>query len=212
MGIRIAQGSITDFKRSGKTQAIVNAANVAGLGGGGVDGAIHKAAGPGLRFYIERHYPVLYADVRIPVAGNIVTEALGDLAGGKIIHAVGPVFPSGYHARQAFDGEKMAIDDRNYDPERLLYECLRNVLITAKREQIEALAVPAISCGVFGCSFPIFARCLYRAMAEINLGQMEVVVVLFTNNKKDAFTKAWKEIESRVTNVPLNDGTEDYEG
>jgi len=197
MDIRIAQGSITDFVRKDGRTAIVNAANVAGLGGGGVDGAIHKVATRALRDLIEREFPILYSDVRIPVAGNITMEGFG--MADMIIHTVGPIFPTDGARQASFVGEREALAEPDYDPERLLYEALRNVFITAIRHRVWSLAIPAISCGVFGCPFPTFAKCLHRALRRVNV---DVTVVLFQDAEVEAFTDAWNAL-STVHMVPL---------
>lgn len=125
--ILISVGDITTLREG----AIVNAANGTLLGGGGVDGAIHNAAGPALleecRTIRDRDYP----DGLPP--GRAVTTSAGRLPLNGIIHTVGPVWHGGS------DSE-----------EDLLRSCYREALILAHQEGFSPLAFPAISTGVYG--------------------------------------------------------------
>ena len=125
MTIRLAIGDIT----TARVDAIVNAANETMLGGGGVDGAIHRAAGPTLR---EACLQVTAVNgVRCPTGQARITPA-GNLPVRHIIHAVGPR----YHV------------DTN--PAQLLASAYRNSFQLALDNDCTSLAVPAISCGAFG--------------------------------------------------------------
>ncbi|MDR3416238.1 MAG: O-acetyl-ADP-ribose deacetylase [Nevskia sp.] len=111
--------------------AIVNAANETLLGGGGVDGAIHRAAGPGLLAEC-RALPQSRPGVRCPTGEARITAGHG-LKARWVIHTVGPVWRGG---------------DRG-EPE-LLAACYRNVLALAGVHAVRSLAMPAISCGIYG--------------------------------------------------------------
>jgi len=114
--------------------AIVNAANERLLGGGGVDGAIHRAAGPGL-LEACRALPEASPGVRCPTGEARITPGFG-LPARHVIHAVGPVWLGGG------DGES-----------RLLASAYRSSLRLAQAQALRSIAFPAISCGAYG--FPL---------------------------------------------------------
>ncbi|MDX1734458.1 MAG: macro domain-containing protein [Halioglobus sp.] len=123
-GVQLEQGDIT----RASADAIVNAANSAMLGGGGVDGAIHRAAGPAL---LEACRSVEAVDgVRCPVGEARITIA-GNLDANHVIHAVGP---------------RYGIDP---DPAALLASAYRSTYTLAQQHNCKSLAVPAISCGIY---------------------------------------------------------------
>ena len=123
--IRLVQGDIT----RAEVDAIVNAANPAMLGGGGVDGAIHRAAGPAL-LDACRAVPSNNG-VRCPTGEARITHA-GELAAKYVIHTVGP---------------RYNVDP---DPRELLASAYRNSLELALAHDCRTVALPAISCGVYG--------------------------------------------------------------
>lgn len=127
MNIEIIQADITALA----VDAIVNAANPALSGGGGVDGAIHRAAGPGLLAEC-RALPEVEPDVRCPTGQARITRGCR-LHARHVIHAVGPVWEDGAHG----------------EPE-LLASCYRESLRLAEENGVDSLAFPAIGCGVFG--------------------------------------------------------------
>lgn len=111
--------------------AIVNAANESLSGGGGVDGAIHRAAGPGLVDEC-RAIPMQRPYVRCPTGEAVITGG-HQLPARHIIHTVGPVWYGGDKGEPA-----------------LLASCYRHSLSLAREHGLATIAFPAISCGVFG--------------------------------------------------------------
>ncbi len=139
---------------------IVNAANESLRGGGGVDGAIHRAAGPGLlRECIE-----LYPD-GCPTGEARITGG-HDLPARHVIHTVGPVYRDG-----------------NSGEADLLASCHTNALALAAEHRLETLAFPAISTGVFGYPWPEAAQVAITALGEALAAHESVHVrmVLFSD-------------------------------
>ena len=128
--IRIIQGDITTLS----VDAIVNAANQMMLGGGGVDGAIHRAAGPDL-YEACLKVPEVRPGVRCPTGEARITPGF-KLPAKFVIHTVGPVYEDGKH------GEP-----------KLLAACYRNSLALAVENGCQSIAFPCISTGVYG--YPI---------------------------------------------------------
>ena len=143
MVIEIVQADITTLR----VDAIVNAANESLLGGGGVDGAIHRAAGPRLREAC-RALPEVRPGVRCPTGEARITPGF-DLPARHVIHAVGPVWRGG---------------DRG-EPD-LLSACHRNALALARENAIDSIAFAAISCGVYGYPRDAAAAIALTVLAE----------------------------------------------
>jgi O-acetyl-ADP-ribose deacetylase (regulator of RNase III) len=125
--IEVVFGDITGLA----VEAIVNAANERMLGGGGVDGAIHRAAGPEL-LSACRALPEVRPGVRCPTGESRITPGFR-LPARHVIHTVGPVWRGGD------SGEA-----------ELLAGCYRSALELARGHGVRSIAFPAISCGVFG--------------------------------------------------------------
>lgn len=127
--------------------AIVNAANERLLGGGGVDGAIHRAAGPELLAACKEIAEVR-PGVRCPTGQARLTPGFR-LPARFVIHTVGPVWEGGFY------GER-----------ELLASCYRNLLALASEQSIRTLAIPAISCGVYRFPLQDAARIAVREIAR----------------------------------------------
>lgn len=135
MRIDIVTGDITQLH----VDAIVNAANETLLGGGGVDGAIHRAAGPQL-LAACRALPQVRPGVRCPTGTARITLGFA-LPATWVIHTVGPVWHGGHD-----------------DEPAMLAACYRNALTLARQYDVGSIAFPAISCGVFGYPHEAAAR------------------------------------------------------
>lgn len=133
--IHVWQGDITTLR----IDAIVNAANSSLLGGGGVDGAIHRAAGPELANHCRNLGGCRAGEAKITPGFR--------LPAAHVIHTVGPVWRGGGHG----------------EPE-LLAACYRNSLALAEEHELEGIAFPAISCGIYG--YPLEAAASI-AVAEL---------------------------------------------
>ena len=127
MPIEVVRGDITALA----VDAIVNAANERMLGGGGVDGAIHRAAGPEL-YEACLAVPEVRPGVRCPAGEARITPGFR-LHARFVIHTVGPIWRGGGQG----------------EPE-LLASCYRTALTLARAHEVESIAFPAISCGAYG--------------------------------------------------------------
>ncbi len=139
--------------------AIVNAANTGLLGGGGVDGAIHRAAGPSL-LAACRALPESTPGVRCPTGEARITPGF-NLPSHYVIHTVGPLWHGG---------------DRG--EAKLLGACYRNALILAREHRLRTIAFPAISCGVYGYPATLAARVVITTLREERLDHRVVDVTL----------------------------------
>lgn len=152
-GVRITlhRGDITT---DAAADAIVNAANSSLLGGGGVDGAIHRAAGPALLAECRR--------IGGCATGDAVITGAGDLPVRHVVHTVGPVWRGG--------GEG--------EPD-LLASCHRRAVALAAGHGCARVAFPAISCGVYGYPPDLAAPVALAATAEAMAEHPEVVEARF---------------------------------
>ena len=162
--IEIVQGDITDQT----ADAIVNAANSSLLGGGGVDGAIHRAGGPAI---LDECRLLGGCDT-----GDAKATTAGDLSARYVIHTVGPVRQGGEH------GE-----------DELLASCHRRSLEVAATLGCRTVAFPAISTGVYRFPVERAAKVALRTTREEleRHAQIErVTFVLFSADHRDAFERA----------------------
>jgi O-acetyl-ADP-ribose deacetylase (regulator of RNase III) len=135
--IDIVRGDITKLD----VDAIVNAANTTLLGGGGVDGAIHRAAGPELLAECRTLDGCRPGEAKITRGYHLPTRF--------VIHTVGPVWRGGKH----------------HEPETLA-NCYRNSLRLAVENEIKTIAFPAISCGAYGYPIPEAAQVAFKTARD----------------------------------------------
>lgn len=151
------------------TNAIVNAANSSLMGGGGVDGAIHRAGGP--RILEECRKIRRQRGELLP--GEAVITAGGNLNAQYVIHTVGPIWHGGTH-----------------DEDRLLANAYRNSLTLAVKHKIQSLAFPSISTGAYGFPITRAARIAVGAVAEFlkdHGGIREVRFIVFSDSDHEAY-------------------------
>jgi O-acetyl-ADP-ribose deacetylase len=160
--IEVVRGDVTEQV----VDAIVNAANSSLLGGGGVDGAIHRAGGP-----------EIVAECRLLggcATGAAKATTAGRLAARYVIHTVGPVWRGG----EAGEAE-------------LLASCHRRALEVAAELECASVAFPAISTGVYGYPVELAAPVAVAAVREALRPPVELVrFVLFSDGHLDAFERA----------------------
>jgi O-acetyl-ADP-ribose deacetylase (regulator of RNase III) len=164
--IVLVEGDITE-QRVG---AIVNAANATLLGGGGVDGAIHRRGGPSILEACRRIRSTEWPD-GLPT-GRAVATTGGDLPARWVIHTVGPVYA------------------REEDPAPLLSSCHTESLRVADELGAALVAFPAISTGVYGYPIDEAARVAVEAVRTADTSVREVRFVLFDATAHTAFERA----------------------
>jgi O-acetyl-ADP-ribose deacetylase (regulator of RNase III) len=165
-GIEIVRGDITTCE----VDAIVNAANTTLLGGGGVDGAIHRAAGPELLAECRTLGGCQSGEAKITPGYRLPARF--------VIHTVGPVWHGGKHG----------------EPETLA-NCYRNSLQVAVENGIKTLAFPAISCGAYGYPIEEAAQIALKTTREFlaNDSMIEkVIFALFSEDLYEAYRNALK--------------------
>jgi O-acetyl-ADP-ribose deacetylase (regulator of RNase III) len=166
MGISIVSGDITEQR----VDAIVNAANSSLMGGGGVDGAIHRRGGPAILEECRRLRASRYPE-GLP-AGEAVATTAGALSARWVIHTVGPVHsPS---------------EDRS----ALLASCYRECLAVADELGAESIAFPAVSAGVYGWPADSAARIALETVASASSSVADIRFVLLNPEVLAAFQDA----------------------
>lgn len=163
--IRLEQGDITRQR----VDAVVNAANSSLLGGGGVDGAIHRRGGPEILDECRALRASRYGK-GLPTGQAVATTA-GKLDARWVIHTVGPVWQGG-----------------RGDPS-LLASCHREALRVADELGARTVAFPAISTGVYGWPLEDAARIAVETVRETPTDVEEVRFVLFDDRAYEAFTR-----------------------
>jgi len=167
--VRIVRGDITREN----VDAVVNAANRLLLGGGGVDGAIHRAGGSAILEECRKLGGCEPGDAKITTGGNLPAR--------HVIHTVGPVYRDGKH------GEA-----------EVLASCYRRSLEVAAAHGLKTVAFPAISCGVYG--YPILEAARIAVTTVVHFlksqedGIEQVRFVLFTKETFEAFASACGEL------------------
>ncbi len=163
-----------DITQAG-TKAIVNAANSSLMGGGGVDGAIHRAGGPKI---LEECKAIVARQGRCPT-GEVVITSSGNLKARYVIHTVGPVWSGG-----------------NRNEREFLANAYRNSLKLAEENDIQSISFPSISTGAY--RFPIneAARIALTTVQDFlqEYEMSEVRFVLFTESDLKVYEGVLKEI------------------
>lgn len=166
--LRIIQADITTLD----VDAIVNAANNSLLGGGGVDGAIHRAAGPELLAECRTLHGCPTGEAKMTKGYRLKAR--------HIIHTVGPIYRDGQHG----------------EPE-LLENCYRNSLRLARENSLKSIAFPSISTGVYGYPIREAARIATRTISDFlkeNPEIQQVTMCCFSGYDKSVYTEALERI------------------
>ena len=158
MSLSVHTGDITALK----VDAIVNAANESLLGGGGVDGAIHRAAGPGLLAECRRIGGCPTGEARITRGHNLPAR--------HVIHTVGPVWRGGGAGEPG-----------------LLTACYANSLALAVEHGIDSIAFPAISTGVYGYPSGPAAEIAIETVVRTSLRPATVIFCCFDDRTADTY-------------------------
>ena len=171
--LRLIVGDIT----RAPSEAIVNAANSALAGGGGVDGAIHRAGGPAIMQELDR----IREQIGRCETGSAVATTAGNLPARWVFHAVGPIY------RDGTQGEA-----------ELLASAYRTCLRLAEERRVKILTFPSISTGVYGYPLEEAAPIALRTVLE-HLRRPETMVaegtfVLFDQRTCDAYERAMRQI------------------
>ena len=153
--------------------AVVNAANGTLMGGGGVDGAIHRAGGPAILEECRSIRATRYPD-GLPTGGAVLTTA-GNMPAGHVIHTVGPVYGGG-----------------GSDKAEMLARCYRNSLALAAEAGLVTVAFPAISTGIYGYPMDEAVAVSSRAIEDAldsNPSVREVRLVFFLPADAEVFVR-----------------------
>jgi len=172
--VSLVKGDITDQE----TDALVNAANSSLMGGGGVDGAIHRKGGPRIMQECRRIRETIHP--RGLPTGQAVLTAGGNLRARFVIHTVGPVWKGGDSG----------------EPE-LLANAYRNSLKIALDRSLRSVSFPSISTGAYGYPVDKASKVALEAVKEFlesNKGLCSVVFVLFSESDLEVYEQAMKQV------------------
>lgn len=170
--IILLQGDITRQD----TEAIVNAANSSLMGGGGVDGAIHRAGGPAI---LEECKQIVARQGRCPTGQAVITSG-GNLKAKYVIHTVGPIWHGG-----------------SSNEEQFLADAYRNSLALAQEHNIKTIAFPSISTGAYRFPIDRAARIALKTVSDFIAKQSQfhqVRFVLFSENDLQKYQVAYDEL------------------
>ena len=171
--VSIVQGDITGQA----TDAIVNAANSSLMGGGGVDGAIHRAGGPAI---LEECKKIVTQQGRLPTGEAVITTG-GNLKASYVIHTVGPI----WHGGSKNEAELL---------ETAYYECLK----LATENKLASISFPSISTGAYGYPVDEAAKIAVSAVVSFLKEQAtslkDVVFVLFDTRTYESYRRALQEV------------------
>lgn len=165
--LALLRGNIVEVQ----ADAIVNAANSGLRGGGGVDGAIHRAGGPGIMEECRK--------IGGCPTGSAVATTAGRLPAKYVFHAVGPI----YSGRQ--------------DDERLLASAYQSCLDLAEQHQVKSIAFPSLSTGIYGYPLKLAAPIALRTIIDHiqkPTSLQQVLVVLFGESAYSAHEQALDQI------------------
>jgi len=170
--LSIIQGDITRQT----TGAIVNAANSTLMGGGGVDGAIHRAGGPAI---LEECKKIVARQGRLPAGQTVITTA-GNMKAGHVIHTVGPIWHGGGQG----------------EPE-LLASAYRESLKLAAENNLSSISFPSISTGAYGYPVDKASRIALETVVSFlskTTSIKEVIFVLFDKRNLEMYNDTLRDI------------------
>ena len=168
--LSLVQGDIT----AQDTEAIVNAANSSLLGGGGVDGAIHRAGGMAI---LEACKTIRATKGECPT-GEVVITTGGNLKARYVIHAVGPVWRGGQH-----------------NEDNLLRNVYSNSLLLAKEHDVTSVALPSISTGIYGFPIDRASKIAFTTVTDFvreHRQPKEIRFVVFSKSDLDVYAQLFK--------------------
>ncbi len=176
--LQLLKGDITTIK----VDAMVNAANSALAGGGGVDGAIHRAGGPEIMPELD---VIREKEGGCPTGHAVVTRA-GRLPAQYVFHAVGPRYRDGQH-----------------DERELLTSCYRNCLVLAAERNLKTISFPSISTGIYGYPIEEAAELAVRTVADFlqqNRGSLHTVkLIQFSEADHQVYRQHAQKLRGQLT-------------